>query len=49
MKVYFKKWFIDDLFLEVENKLYLIYIFLVILELYKDVKINIDNGEIIKC
>ena len=49
MKVYFKKWFIDDLFLEAENKLHLIYIFLAILELYKDAKVNIDNGEITKC
>ena len=49
MKVYFKKWHIDDLFLEAENKLHLIYIFLAILELYKDAKINIDNGEITKC
>ena len=49
MKVYFKKWLIDDLFLEAENKLHLIYIFLAILELYKDTKINIDNGEITKC
>ena len=49
MKIYFKKWSIDDLFLEAENKLHLIYIFLAILELYKDAKINIDNGEITKC
>ena len=49
MKVYFKKWLIDDLFLEAENKLHLIYIFLAILELYEDAKINIDNGEITKC
>ena len=49
MKIYFKKWLIDDLFLEAENKLHLIYIFLAILELYKDAKINIDNGEITKC
>lgn len=49
MKVYFKKWLIDDLFLEAENKLHLIYIFLAILELYKDAKININNGEITKC
>ena len=49
MKVYFKKWLIDDLFLEAENKLHLIYIFLAVLELYKDAKINIDNGEITKC
>ena len=49
MKVYFKKWLIDDLFLEAENKLHLIYIFLAILELYKDTKVNIDNGEITKC
>ena len=49
MKIYFKKWPIDDLFLEAENKLHLIYIFLAILELYKDAKINIDNGEITKC
>ena len=49
MKVYFKKWPIDDLFLEAENKLHLIYIFLAILELYKDAKVNIDNGEITKC
>ena len=49
MKVYFKKWLIDDLFLEAENKLNLIYIFLAILELYKDAKVNIDNGEITKC
>lgn len=49
MKVYFKKWLIDDLFLEAENKLHLIYIFLGILELYKDSKIYIDDGEITKC
>ena len=49
MKVYFKKWLIDDLFLEAENKLHLIYIFLAILELYKDAKVNIDNGERTKC
>ena len=49
MKVYFKKWLIDDMFLEAENKLHLIYIFLAILELYKDAKVNIDNGEITKC
>ena len=49
MKAYSKKWLIDDLFLEAENKLHLIYIFLAILELYKDAKINIDNGEITKC
>ncbi|WP_335981628.1 ScpA family protein [Fusobacterium polymorphum] len=49
MKVYFKKWLIDDLFLEAENKLHLIYIFLAILELYKDAKVNIDSGEITKC
>ena len=49
IKVYFKKWLIDDLFLEAENKLHLIYIFLAILELYKDAKVNIDNGEITKC
>lgn len=49
MKVYFKKWLIDDLFLEAENKLHLIYIFLAVLELYKDAKVNIDNGEITKC
>ena len=49
MKVYFKKWRIDDLFLEAENKLHLIYMFLAILELYKDAKVNIDNGEITKC
>lgn len=49
IKIYFKNWFIDDLFLEAENKLHLIYIFLAILELYKDAKINIDDGEIRKC
>ena len=49
MKAYSKKWIIDDLFLEAENKLHLIYIFLAILELYKDAKIDIDNGEITKC
>ena len=49
MKVYFKKWLIDDLFLEAENKLHLIYIFLAVLELYTDAKVNIDNGEITKC
>ena len=49
MKVYFKKWLIDDLCLEAENKLHLIYIFLAVLELYKDAKVNIDNGEITKC
>ena len=49
IKTYFKNWLIDDLFLEAENKLHLIYIFLAILELYKDAKINIDDGEIRKC
>ena len=49
IKIYFKNWLIDDLFLEAENKLHLIYIFLAILELYKDAKVNIDNGEITKC
>ena len=49
IKTYFKNWLIDDLFLEAENKLHLIYIFLSILELYKDAKINIDDGEIRKC
>ncbi len=49
IKIYFKNWLIDDLFLEAENKLHLIYIFLAILELYKDAKINIDDGEIGKC
>lgn len=49
IKTYFKNWLIDDLFLEAENKLHLIYIFLAILELYKDDKINIDDGEIRKC
>jgi len=49
IKAYFKNWIIDDLFLEAENKLHLIYIFLAILELYKDAKINIDDGEIRKC
>ena len=49
IKAYFKNWLIDDLFLEAENKLHLIYIFLAILELYKDAKINIDNGEIRTC
>ena len=49
IKIYFKNWLIDELFLEAENKLHLIYIFLAILELYKDAKINIDDGEIRKC
>jgi len=49
IKIYFKNWLIDDLFLEAENKQHLIYIFLAILELYKDAKINIDDGEIRKC
>ena len=49
IKIYFKNWLIDDLFLEAENKLHLIYIFLAILELYKEAKINIDDGEIRKC
>lgn len=49
IKIYFKNWLIDDLFLEAKNKLHLIYIFLAILELYKDAKINIDDGEIRKC
>ena len=49
IKAYFKNCLIDDLFLEAENKLHLIYIFLAILELYKDAKINIDDGEIRKC
>ena len=49
IKIYFKNWLIDDLFLEAENKLHLIYIFLAILELYKDAKINIDDGEKRQC
>lgn len=49
IKVYSKKRLIDELFLEAENKLHLIYIFLGILELYKDSKIYIDDGEITKC
>lgn len=49
IKIYFKKYIIDDLFLEAENKLHLIYIFLAILELYKDAKINISDGEITRC
>ena len=43
IKTYFKNWLIDDLFLEAENKLHLIYIFFSYLELYKDAKINIDR------
>ena len=49
MKAYSKNWLIDDLFLEAENKLHLIYIFLSILELYKDAKISINDGEIARC
>lgn len=49
LKIYFENRMIDSLFLEAENKLHLIYIFLGILELYKDGKILILNGEIRKC
>lgn len=46
LKVYFEKKSIEFLFENAENRLHLIYIFLAILELYKDGKINILNGEI---
>lgn len=49
IKVFTKNISMDNLFLEAENKLHLVYIFLAILELYKDGKINIIDGEIIKC
>ncbi|WP_022819332.1 segregation and condensation protein A [Fusobacterium russii] len=49
IKVYFENRIIDSLFMSAENKLHLIYIFLAILELYKDGKISILNGEIRKC
>lgn len=45
IKIYFENRIIDTLF-SVENRLHLIYIFLAILELYKDGKIIILNGEI---
>lgn len=47
-KVYFQNRTIDSLFSEAESKLHLIYIFLAILELYKDGKILIFDGEIRK-
>lgn len=49
IRIYFENRTIDSLFLEAENKLHLIYIFLGILELYKDSKVDILNGEIRKC
>ncbi|MBQ3437017.1 MAG: segregation/condensation protein A [Fusobacterium sp.] len=49
IKIYFENRIIDTLFSEAENRLHLIYIFLAILELYKDGKIIILNGEIRKC
>lgn len=49
IKIYFENRMIDSLFFEAENRLHLIYIFLAILELYKDGKISILNGEIRKC
>ena len=49
IKVFTNNLSMDNLFLEAENKLHLVYIFLAILELYKDGKINIIDGEIIKC
>lgn len=49
IKIYFENRMIDSLFSEAENRLQLIYIFLAILELYKDGKITILNGEIRKC
>lgn len=49
IKIYFENRMIDSLFAEAENRLHLIYIFLAILELYKDGKISILNGEIRKC
>ena len=49
IKIFTKNISMDNLFLEAENKLHLVYIFLAILELYKDGKINIIDGEIIKC
>ncbi|WP_314347187.1 ScpA family protein [Fusobacterium massiliense] len=49
IKVFTNNISMDNLFLEAENKLHLVYIFLAILELYKDGKINIIDGEIIKC
>lgn len=49
IKIYFENRMIESLFAEAENKMHLIYIFLGILELYKDGKIFILNGEIRKC
>ncbi|WP_315522962.1 ScpA family protein [Fusobacterium massiliense] len=49
IKVFTNNISMDNLFLDAENKLHLVYIFLAILELYKDGKINIIDGEIIKC
>lgn len=49
IKVYFENRVMDSLFKSAENRLHLIYIFLAILELYKDGKISIFNGEIRKC
>lgn len=49
IKVYFENRVMDSLFKSAENRLHLIYMFLAILELYKDGKISIFNGEIRKC
>lgn len=49
IKIYFEDRKIESLFSEAENRLHLIYIFLGILELYKESKINILNGEIKRC
>ncbi|MBS9776376.1 MAG: segregation/condensation protein A [Fusobacterium sp.] len=46
MKSFFENRRIESLFADAENRLHLIYMFLGILELYKDGKINIFNGEI---
>ncbi len=49
MKSFFENKAISSLFADAENRLHLIYIFLAILELYKDGKIDILNGEIRRC
>lgn len=49
LKVFSENRMIESLFADAENRLHLIYIFLGILELYKDGKINIFDGEIRGC
>lgn len=48
LRIFEKNKSFEEIFDIAENKMHLIYIFLAILELYKDSKISIENGEISK-